>query len=83
MGLFTFIKNLFSKVEKVETAVENLIIEATPVLPKETATNLRNEVAKVKKTTKEAKVKVEAVEAKVKSATTKKPKTSAEKKTTK
>lgn len=83
MGLFTFIKNLFSKAEKVETAVEELIIEATPALPKETATNLRNEVTKVKKATKEAKTKVEDVEAKVKKATTKKPKTSATKKTTK
>lgn len=83
MGLFTFIKNLFSKVEKVETAVEELVIEAAPVLPKETATKLQNEVTKVKKATKEAKAKVEAVETKVKAATTKKPKTSATKKTSK
>ena len=82
MGLFTFIKSLFAKATQLETQVESFVSDVAKVAP-DTATNLRNDLNKVKKVKKEAEIKVDAVEAKVKKVTAKTPTTSAKKKTTK
>jgi len=89
MGLFTFIKGLFAKATELEKQVDSFVSDVAKVAP-DTATNLRNDLNKVKQVQKkaEAKVaevetKVEEVKAKVKKATAKTPTTSAKKKTTK
>jgi len=89
MGLFTFIKGLFAKATELENQVDSFVSDVAKVAP-DTATNLRNDLNKVKQVQKkaEAKVaevetKVEEVKAKVKKATAKTPTTSAKKKTTK
>jgi predicted RecB family endonuclease len=89
MGLFTFIKSLFAKATELENQVDSFVSDVAKVAP-DTATNLRNDLNKVKQVQKkaEAKVaevetKVEEVKAKVKKATAKTPTTSAKKKTTK
>ena len=64
MGLFTFIKNLFSKVEAIESQVDSFVKEVETKAP-QVAAEVKTEVAKVKKVTKEAKAKVEQIEAKV------------------
>ena len=40
MGLFSFIKSLFGKAEKIEEKAEVLVKEVATVLPKQTATKL-------------------------------------------
>ena len=68
MGLFTFIKNLFSKVEAIESQVDSFVKEVETkggAAVKEVVAEVKATEAKVKKATKEAKAKVEAVEAKV------------------
>ena len=82
MGLFTFIKGLFAKATELEKQVDSFVSDVAKVAP-DTATNLRNDLNKVKKVKKEAEIKVDAVEAKVKKVTAKTPTTSAKKKTTK
>ena len=89
MGLFTFVKSLFAKATQLETQLDSFVSDVAKVAP-DTATNLRNDLNKVKTVKKkaEAKVaevetKVEEVKAKVKKATAKTPTTSAKKKTTK
>jgi predicted RecB family endonuclease len=89
MGLFTFVKSLFAKATQLETQLDSFVSDVAKVAP-DTATNLRNDLNKVKtvKTKAEAKVaevetKVEEVKAKVKKAAAKTPTTSAKKKTTK
>ena len=82
MGLFTFIKGLFAKAAELEKQVDSFVSDVAKVAP-DTATNLRNDLNKVKKVKKEAEIKVDAVEAKVKKVTAKTPTTSAKKKTTK
>jgi predicted RecB family endonuclease len=89
MGLFTFIKSLFAKATQLETQLDSFVSDVAKVAP-DTATNLRNDLNKVKQVQKkaEAKVaevetKVEEVKAKVKKVTDKVPTTSAKKKTIK
>jgi F0F1-type ATP synthase membrane subunit b/b' len=84
MGLFTFVKSLFSKATQLETQLDSFVSDVAKVAP-DTATNLRNDLNKVKTVKKKAEAKVAEVEAKVKKATTPKPPTtsSAKKKTTK
>lgn len=90
MGLFQFIKDLFGKATQLEAQVESFVKEVETKVPGETATNLRNDLNKVKKVkadtitqVEKVEAKVKEVEAKVKKATAKKPKTAATKKTTK
>jgi|LakMenE18May11ns_1017448.scaffolds.fasta_scaffold8644167_2 predicted RecB family endonuclease len=89
MGLFTFIKGLFAKATKLETQVDSFVTDVAKVAP-DTATNLRNDLKKVKKVkadtiaqVEKVEAKVKEVEAKVKKATAKAPTTNAKKKTTK
>ena len=82
MGLFTFIKSLFAKATQLETQVESFVSDVAKVAP-DTATNLRSDLNKVKKVKKEVEAKTDAVEAWVKKETSKKPKTTTAKKTTK
>ena len=48
MGLFTFIKGLFAKATELETQVDSFVTDVAKVAP-DTATNLRNDLKKVKK----------------------------------
>ena len=82
MGLFTFIKSLFAKATQLESQAESFVADVAKVAP-DTATNLRNDLNKVKKVKADTIAQVEKVEAKVKKATAKKPKTTTAKKTTK
>jgi archaellum component FlaC len=81
MGLFSFIKNLFSKVEKIEAQAEVLVNEVAPALPKATAEKVKSEVKKVKAATATAKTKVEKAEQKVSEVKAAVKKTSAKKNT--
>ena len=76
MGLFTFVKSLFSKATQLETQLDSFVSDVAKVAP-DTATNLRSDLNKVKKVKKEVEAKTDAVEAWVKKET---PKTSAKKK---
>ena len=89
MGLFTFIKSLFAKATELESQAESFVADVAKVAP-DTATNLRNDLNKVKKVkadtiaqVEKVEAKVKEVEAKVKKATAKTPKTNAKKKTNK
>ena len=89
MGLFTFIKGLFEKATELEKQVDSFVTDVAKVAP-DTATNLINDLKKVKKVkadtiaqVEKVEAKVKEVEAKVKKATAKKPKTTTAKKTTK
>ena len=96
MGLFTFIKGLFAKATELENQVDSFVSDVAKVAP-DTATNLRNDLNKVKQVQKKAeakvaevetkveevKAKVEEVKTKIKKVTDKVPTTSAKKKTTK
>ena len=56
MGIFSFIKNLFTKVEKVEEQIETAIETAEELVPelKVVTPKLKAKVARVKKATKDA-----------------------------
>lgn len=55
MGLFTFIKNLFSKTEEIEISVEKFVneVEVTAPETKKVAEKIKTGIAKAKKVTKQ------------------------------